>query len=281
MDEDRTKNWIDWGGDGPLLHFAHANGFPPDTYRALIHELKADFHVVTASARPLWKGSDPASIRSWGDLAKDLTQELNKRGQRGIIGIGHSLGGAMTFLAAARDPGLFSIIVPIDPLMLVGIPSIFWGFAKILGLNNRLPLVQGAQARRVHWPDLKTARRSYRAKKIFSTWQPEIIDDYVAAAFRKSESGEYELRYPREWEARIFEISPANTLDRIAKITTPGLFIRGENSDTFLPGAVRKIPRINPRMEVKTISDTSHFVPMEAPERLSRAIVEYVARHIG
>ncbi|HEX8438854.1 MAG TPA: alpha/beta hydrolase, partial [Archangium sp.] len=23
----------DWGGTGPVLHLAHANGFPPATYR--------------------------------------------------------------------------------------------------------------------------------------------------------------------------------------------------------------------------------------------------------
>ena len=51
--------WIDWGGDGPWLHFAHANGIPPATYRSLIAPLAEQFHVVSMEARPLWPGSDP------------------------------------------------------------------------------------------------------------------------------------------------------------------------------------------------------------------------------
>ena len=45
--------WHDWGGRGPILHLAHANGFPPESYRSLVRELTPAFRVVAAAARPL------------------------------------------------------------------------------------------------------------------------------------------------------------------------------------------------------------------------------------
>ncbi|MGZ3458945.1 MAG: alpha/beta fold hydrolase, partial [Archangium sp.] len=43
----------DWGGTGPVLHLAHANGFPPGSYRKLIEALKPRYHVFTLRSRCL------------------------------------------------------------------------------------------------------------------------------------------------------------------------------------------------------------------------------------
>ena len=104
-----------------MLHFAHANGFPPGTYRKLLEELTESHHVVSMSARPLWPDSKPQDLRDWSDFAEDLRSEFDRRGLRGVIGVGHSLGAVASLLAAAADPGLFSAVIAIDPLILTGV----------------------------------------------------------------------------------------------------------------------------------------------------------------
>jgi pimeloyl-ACP methyl ester carboxylesterase len=126
----RAGHWLDWGGSGAPLHFAHGNGFPPATYRKLIEVLRSGCHVASMEARPLWPDSDPRSLTHWSQLARDLIQELDRRGMRGSVGVGHSLGAVTTLLAAAEDPRLFKAVVAIDPVILSGWTSILWGTMK-------------------------------------------------------------------------------------------------------------------------------------------------------
>lgn len=270
--------WYDWGGAGPTVHFAHANGFPPGTYRKLSEVLKKNHHVVSMAARPLWWSDPVAELRSWSELADDLNAELARRGLRGILGVGHSLGGVVSLLAAADDPGLFSAVVAIDPLILTGRISFYWGLMKSLGLGGRLGLVRGARSRRDHWEDREAVLSSYRRKRIFEFWDPEVLDDYVSCGTKAMPDASVSLRYPREWEARIFEIAPHNLWPRLARIQVPTLLIQGERSDTFREAAARRAAKELATTEVVVVRKSTHFVPMERPKEVGEVILEFFER---
>ncbi|MCK5376401.1 MAG: alpha/beta hydrolase, partial [Acidobacteria bacterium] len=223
--------WHDWGGAGPLLHFAHANGFPPGTYRKLIEGLTERHHVVSMNARPLWPDSKPKKLRDWSLFAEDLREEFDRRGLRGLVGVGHSLGAVTSLLAAASDPGLFSAVVAVDPLVFTGAHSLFWGAVKAVGLGGRISLVRGARRRRELWSDRGEARTTYSSKKVFSSWDPEVLGDYLDAGMVDLPQGGVHLRYPREWEARIFSATPDDLWAQLTKVSVPTLFVQGEHSD--------------------------------------------------
>src|SRR5262249_22653111 len=107
----------DWGGTGPVLHLAHAHGFPPGTYRPPIHVLRTRFHVVSLRTRQLVPGQDPRALRSWDDLVDDLAHSLRAHGLEGVLGVGHSVGGTCSLLASAGHPGLFRAVVALDPVL--------------------------------------------------------------------------------------------------------------------------------------------------------------------
>jgi len=268
--------WRDWGGSGPTLHFAHANGFPPGTYRKLIDELTNYHHVFSMAARPLWPDSEPQALRDWSPLAEDLRAELDRRGLRGIVAVGHSLGAVISLLAAAADPGLFSAVVAVDPIILTGAHSLFWGTAKKLGLGGRIRLVRGALRRRVHWADRDEARATYSSKSVFSSWDPEVLDDYLDVGIVDLPEGGVRLRYPREWEARIFAAAPHDLWANLRKVSVPTLFVQGEHSDTFLDAARARVEREVPGSRTVVIAGSSHFVPMERPAELARVIEEFL-----
>ena len=140
--------WSEWGGNGPPLVFAHANGFPPATYRMFLEELSRQFQTTAFAIRALWQGSESSSIASWRELAGDFGQALSHRWGRPVIGVGHSLGGTLSIMAAAADASLFSALVLIDPVVFAGFHAIFWGALKGLGFSRRLPLIRGARRRR-------------------------------------------------------------------------------------------------------------------------------------
>ena len=268
--------WHDWGGTGPVLHFAHGNGFPPGTYRKLISELGKSHHVVSMSARPLWSDSKPQVLRDWSVFAEDLRAELGRRGLRGIIGVGHSLGAVTSLLAEASDPGLFSAVVAVDPIVLTGGRALFWGTVKAVGLAGRINLVRGARRRRELWSDRAEARNTYSGKKIFASWEPEVLDDYLDAGMVDLPQGGVRLRYPRECEARIFSAAPHDLWAELQKVSVPTLFVQGKHSDTFLDAARARVEREVPASSTAVVADSSHFLPMERPTELARLIEEFL-----
>lgn len=270
--------WTDWGGTGQLLHLAHANGFPPGTYRKLAEALTDSYHVVSMAARPLWSKVSAGDVRDWSELADDLRAELERRGLRDVLGVGHSLGGVVSLLAAAEDPGLFRAVVAVDPLVLTGRTSTLWGLMKGFGLGGRLGIVRGARVRRDRWPDRRAILSSYRRKRIFEHWDPEVLDDYVSSGTVARADGSLELRYPAAWEARIFEIAPHDLWPRLRRIGVPILFVRGEHSDTFRTAAATRAARELATAEVTVVPGTTHFVPMERPHELGEVIRGFFER---
>lgn len=271
-----VTRWHDWGGLGPDVHFAHANGFPPTTYRALIEVLCERYHVQSMQARPLWGEAPPPDLGDWSPFVHDLREALSERGLRGIIGIGHSLGAIASLLAAAEDPGLFSAVVAIDPLTLTGLHSVMWGSMKRLGLGDRLPLVRGALRRRDRWPDRRTIRETYRQRTAFQDWQPAVLEDYLNCGFVAGNNGELELRYPRAWEAAIFRAAPHNVWPELRRIEAPVLFIQGAHSDTFTDAARLRVLREMADARVAVVPEAGHFVPMERPAEVVRIMMRFL-----
>ena len=270
--------WSEWGGDGLQLVFAHANGFPPAAYRVLLEELSCRFRTTAFAARPLWRGSDLKAISSWKDLSGDLRRAMTQRGFRQVVGVGHSLGGALSIMAAAEDSSLFSALALVDPVVFSGVHGLFWGSLKRLGFSHRLPLIRGALRRRDRFPSLEAVRSAYAGKSVFSTWDPEVLGDYVRAAFSDTGEGEVVLRYSKDWEARIFELTPASVWSDLRRVSMPMLVIRGASSDTFRTGAASKFRRKLPNATVIELPDTTHFLPMERPAAVAAAIIDWHQR---
>lgn len=272
--------WTDWGGDGRQLVFAHANGFPPGTYRLLLEELGRAFSVASFAARPLWPGSSPQSVGSWHDLARDLGAELDRRGVRGALGVGHSLGSVLNLIAGAADPNRFTALALVDPVIFTGFRALGWGAFRGLGLGRRLPLVRGALRRREVFPSFEDVRAAYAGKSVFASWDPNVFVDYVRAGFAPAGTGEVRLTYPKAWEARIFETTPANVWRELEAFSEPILVIRGAASDTFSAAAAARMRREVSGVRVVEFAGASHFIPMEEPLAVAGLITDW-AREIG
>jgi len=266
----------DFGGHGPTLHLAHANGFPPGTYRPLAGPLAAAFHVVSLPARPLWPGSDPASAPTWRPLAADLIAQLDRLGLRGIAGVGHSLGAVLTLLAAVRRPDLFRAIVLIDPVILPAGRLRALRLLRVAGLEQRLPLVRSALRRRRTWPSRQACEEQLAAKPFFATWPAASLNAYVESGTRERPDGQVELVYPPEWEAHIFASTPTDMWRSVPRLRTPSLWIRGERSPTFCDECLQRVRGLLPGARTLVIADSDHMVPLERPQETAAAILDFL-----
>jgi len=76
MTSERGPRWLDWGGEGPGLHLAHVNGFPPATYRRLAGVLTSRYHVLAMEARALRAGAKRLGLTSRHPLCAVLALEF-------------------------------------------------------------------------------------------------------------------------------------------------------------------------------------------------------------
>lgn len=95
----------------PLLQFSHANGFPAACYRVFLDALSDRFDVRAVPCI----GHDPRYpvTDGWPRLVDKLIAAIETHG-RPVIGVGHSLGGMLSFLAAVQRPALFHAVILLD-----------------------------------------------------------------------------------------------------------------------------------------------------------------------
>ena len=275
-----TRFLVDLGGDGPVIHLAHANGFPPGTYEPLAAALRTDYHLLGLPARPLWPGSRPESAPTWQPMAGDLIEALDGLARDGaisppIIGVGHSLGGVLTLWAAIRRPDLFRAVVLIDPVILPPRQLRVLRLMRLVGLHRRLPLVQAALRRRRIWPSRQACTDHLAGKPFFAGWPAASLDAYVNAGTRDRPDGQVELIYPPEWEAHIFATTPTDIWRCVPQLSTPVMAIRGERSPTFPAGSLARLARLLSQAHTLTIPDSDHMVPLERPAETAEAICSF------
>jgi pimeloyl-ACP methyl ester carboxylesterase len=236
------------------------------------------FRVIAFPLRPLWPNSRPEEAPSWHKLADDLVQMLDSLSATDLIGLGHSLGGVVTMMAAIRRPDIFRVIVLIEPVIL---PPTWLRLLRILrltGLERRQPLVRGALLRRRTWPNTDACFVHFRQKQLFARWSDEALWAYVESGIRDNGEGQVELVYPAEWEAHIFATAPTDVWRQLRHLDTPTLIIRGELSDTFRPEAHQRMARMLPHSETVVLPSAGHLAPMEQPDETGEVIVSYLER---
>lgn len=285
MPDPTTVPFEDHGGEGPLLHFAHANGFPPGTYRRLFARFAEHYQVKAIRQRPLWPGEPWEAYANRRVLAEDLIRMLDGIGARGVIGVGHSLGADVTIDAAAARPELFRALVLIEPVLL---PHHVVGafYAGEGPPPAAFDLIAGALKRRDRWPDHQAAFDHFRPKPAFARMDDAALWDYVNAVVGPMPVDSTEspragpqlgLLYPREWEARIYARPSTDVWDELPTLVHPTLGLRGGATDTVTPEAWRDWRELQPAARLVELPGLGHLLPMEAPEQVADTILAFLA----
>ena len=266
----------DYGGRGPMLHFAHANAYPPGSYRLFLNALTRNFQVLAVKHRPLWPAAQPEEMKSWHRIAEDLITFFDQQNLRGVIGVGHSLGGVATMIAAAKRPELFSHLVLIDPVFLAPhLLAVVEERVKNQEEPFEFPLVAVAQKRRDWWSSRAAAYEHLRPKPVFARFSDEAMWDFINYGLADDANGGVHLAFPKAWEAQIYRMPPTYVWEYVPQISQPTLAIRAANSDTLFPLAWEHWQKLQPHATFMEIPDCSHLLTMEKPEPVASLIARW------
>lgn len=264
---------LEWGpADRPFdLIFSHANGFNARTYDALLAPLATDRRILALDARGHGATELPTLTEGrtdWNDLRDDLLAVLEALDGPPALLAGHSMGAAVSLLAAAEAPARVAAVVAFEPVILP---------PGVDGVPEGSPLFMITQARRSVFASREQARASYTGKGAFRSWPQVMVDDYVAAAFRDTADGQVTLSATPAWELSNYRSQAHDVRDAIARSACPVRILRGETGSTCgltQAGADELAPG---RVTVTTVPGTTHFLPMErldlAREALQAALL--------
>lgn len=267
--------FLDFGGNGELIHLAHANGFPTGSYRLLAQELTKTHHVIGMESRPLWPNSDWKSFQTWKTAADDLIRFLDAKQLKGIIGAGHSFGAVATIIAANKRPDLFSKLILIEPVIL---PKWIYLFSAVAPhwLQKRInPVAKKAAKRTDAWDNREAAFNQFREKKVFSKMRDDALWDYVNSGTELSSDDKIKLRFSKEWETRVY-LTVSNPWDELPKLTIPFILFRGETSDTITKKVWQDSQSLKTKSTFIEMEDCGHLVPFEKPNQLAQQIQEFL-----
>ena len=99
-------HYLDWGGEGPLLHLGHATGYCAGVYTPLAERLTSRLRVLGLDDRGHGKTSvpaDPRKLENWKIFTEDLAAFVRGRGSP-VVALGHSRGGTASLMLAVQYP---------------------------------------------------------------------------------------------------------------------------------------------------------------------------------
>ena len=274
----------------PLIIFSHANSFPASTYAVLFRSLRARGFTVRAVEQ---FGHDPAYpvTSNWPHLVQQLADfarpEIERHGRPAWL-VGHSLGGFLSLMSAARHPTLGGH--GIQGVLLLDSPLLGGWRARTVALAKRTQLVGAispgkiSRKRRHTWPDAQAVLEHFRHKKAFARWDPQVLHDYIEHGTVDVDipnGTQRILAFDRDVETAIYNTLPHN-LDRLLRrhpLRCPVAFIGGTQSQEMKQVGMRmtlKVVGKDPGNRLQMI-EGCHLFPMERPQDTA-ALIEKALR---
>ena len=264
-----------------LIVFSHANSFPASTYGVMFKSLRARGFKVRALEM---LAHDPALpvTSNWPHLVQQVAnfaeEQVRAENEPAWL-VGHSLGGFLSLMCAARHPQLGGF--PLRGVLMLDSPVLGGWRARTVALAKHTQLVGSispgkiSRRRRNSWPDAQAAFDHFASKRMFARWEPSVLRAYIDHGTRDHD-GRRVLCFDRDVETRIYNTLPHN-LDRLLRrhpLQCPVGFIGGTESLEMKQVGMAMTHKLVSAQHPERMAmiEGSHLFPMEKPTETAAAI---------
>jgi pimeloyl-ACP methyl ester carboxylesterase len=221
---------LDWGGRGPALLFVHPTGFPAGFFDPLARQLVDGFRVIGVDLRGHGASSKPApdsGLYSYEQMAGDVIAFLDTLRIDWVIAVGQSLGGGVSTLVDAHQPGRIRRLVLCE-----GIAHPY--VEREPGADNHMAAI--ARRRRPVWPSREAMIESYGSRPPLNELAPEALRAYIEWGTVERDDGQVELASAPDVEAAVFEAagSPSGAhaaWEHLPSLHADAVVLAGNRSD--------------------------------------------------
>lgn len=239
----------------------HATGFQAWLWHPVARELIDSFRVIAPYICD-YRDADPENGGlSWKQIAADLVCFCEKLGLERPYVAGHSMGGAVSVIAAGALGLEVEKMVLIEPIIL---PGEF--YSANINVEDH-PLASKSIRRRNYWRNQKEARKYLESKPLFKIWDPQILEFYIRHGMVEADDGGVCLACHPKQEASLFMGGMAfNPWLVIPKISCPVLVLEGEHTENKGFIDFKKQAKMFPNGRHQVVKGAGHLVPMEKPQ---------------
>ncbi|MCG8670510.1 MAG: alpha/beta hydrolase [Pseudomonadales bacterium] len=250
------------------IHFCHANGFPAKVYTPVLSgilEAKISFiPVIGSSKKALNLGVD--------SLTDELISEIEDKCSSPVVGIGHSMGGTIVYLAAVKRPDLFKDIILLEPVLWGATRRRIVRALRYIGLGDLGNPAVRTLKRRNHFEDKSEAIDYFSNRRIFDKMDSRCFEEYINHGLVEC-GNKFRLTIPPELESALFNCQLLNFPKNAYSIK--GKIVYASNSNTLLKSDVRWLKKKMENMRFYEI-DGGHMFPVETPDMTANLINELI-----
>ena len=105
---------------------------------------------------------------------------------------------------------------------------------------------------------------------------PELLSEIAEHSIQRTTEGGYTMKFDRE---SFLGSDGMDVAAAIAGARVPLLLVRGEHSRIMTVEAASNASRANPLVELVTVPNAHHHIPLEAPGSLAQVIEQFVTAH--
>ena len=267
--------------DAKRIHILHGTGFSAMTLAVMASQLPKDWSIWLTDVPGHGNSTQPSTrMPDWQKMANTVAdaiyEQANVKENGPLIGIGHSMGGVLTLLAAVKYPDLFSEIILLDPVLFQTEMIIAQQLMRVTGAWRRSTLVKSVANRTNTWPSIAAMNESIASKAFYKTWHSQVINDYCEFSSSINADNTVQLSCEPSWEASIFGSYPKGLWRAIYNIKVPVEILVAHNSYFFIPKAVKRAAKINKNIQWQKFGKT-HCFPMEEPNETAEKITSIIS----
>ncbi|MDE0053984.1 MAG: alpha/beta hydrolase [Gammaproteobacteria bacterium] len=266
--------WFEWGDPGsqPVV-LAHATGFHARCWNAVAKVIGSGYRAIALDQRGHGRSSK-AGPYDWRAFGEDLAGFVDQLDLHEAIGVGHSMGGHAIVQAASSRVHRFERLVLIDPVILA--PEAYRSWPSFAADSHP---VARRRADFGSWTELYDRLRD---RPPFALWRSDVLRDYCRHGVVRRPDGGVTLACPPTVESAIYAGSGGTDIYReIRSLPHEVLVVRAPpreaspaQMDFSRSPTWHRLAAAFPRGRDAYRADLTHFIPMQEPDFVARAIAE-------
>lgn len=261
IDTGRIKLNAREAGNGQLTIFLHGITANGSVWDPVLERVSGSLRAVALDQRGHGKSDKPANAYTAHDFALDVIALIEKLNCGPAVIVGHSLGARNGVVAACLRPDLIKGVIAVDFTPYIE-DDVFESLeSRVNGgdraFNSREEIEDYLQNRYVNLPADAVKRRAVHGYKQVGDHIRPLAD---ASAMSQTAVGLRE------------DLVPA-----YQQVTRPVLLVRGAQSKLVTEAALNATRLLRPDMPTLVVDNTDHYVPEEAAEVISAAVLGFVA----
>lgn len=264
-------HYLEWGDpSNPPLLMLHATGLCAWPWKPVARRLAEHYRVLAFDQRG--HGDTDKSDKGYkfeyaGEDLAAIVEAMNLDSPRVI---GHSSGGLAAIIASKLLPGRFDRVVLVETRVSNDAPS-----APSQDLARR---AERTRMKRAVWESREAMFDAYRTRAAFKDWEDEPYRQFIEGGTRLLPDGRAELKCLPETEATFYGMRDDLQVEQYLN-ELPGdwllLLADYPGSQRLDDPGVQRFRELVSGSVVKPMGKGSHFLPMEYPNDVLNAIIDW------